>query len=396
MPQKKVLFISWQACLGHVTRDVPIAREMRRLRPDIELLWLASPMASRVLEEEGETLLPESLGSADYNTLAGRLTEGFGVNLVRYFRLGKPLWDANARLFAQVDAAHGFDLVVGDEIYEVLFAMVDGQLTSSTPIVALHDFIGNIPMSWNLLERLLVCVINRKAVRMLQLPGVHHLFLGQEEDILDRSGGPFLPNWRRLADQYITFANYPLRFNPADYADRAALRRQLGYGEGPVVVCALGGASIGQGLLGLCGKAYSHLTARYPDLQMVAVGGALFDPEAAHLPSAVKVYGYLPRLHEHFAACDAAVVVGGATSTHELAALQRPFIYFPLEGQYDQQIYIPARLARYGAGVRMDFRSTSGEQLAQAVHKAISEPAASHSVPLNGAAEAAEHICRML
>jgi hypothetical protein len=46
--------------------------------------------------------------------------------------------------------------------------------------------------------------------------------------------------------------------------------------------------------------------------------------------------GYLPDLFEHLACADAAVVQGGLSTTMELVALRRPFIYFPLPSGPDR------------------------------------------------------------
>ena len=83
---------------------------------------------------------------------------------------------------------------------------------------------------------------------------------------------------------------------------------------------------------------------------MVVVCGPRFDPTTIDAPPGVDVRGYVPRLYEHFAACDVAVVQGGGTSTLELTALRRPFVYFPLEGHAEQTLVVAKRLARQGAG----------------------------------------------
>jgi len=102
MSKKRILFISWQGCLGHVTRDVAIAREIHRQLPEVELVWLASPLATRVLEEAGEKLLPESSLSGDYNRVFDKAVDGFGLNLMKYVLYGKNLWNQNVELFKQV------------------------------------------------------------------------------------------------------------------------------------------------------------------------------------------------------------------------------------------------------------------------------------------------------
>ena len=40
-------------------RDLAIAKEIRRVEPGIELLWLASPPATGILASAGESLVPE-------------------------------------------------------------------------------------------------------------------------------------------------------------------------------------------------------------------------------------------------------------------------------------------------------------------------------------------------
>ena len=56
----RLLFYSGSIGLGHVTRDVAIADEIRKVRPDVEIDWLAAPPASDYLKDRGEQLLPEA------------------------------------------------------------------------------------------------------------------------------------------------------------------------------------------------------------------------------------------------------------------------------------------------------------------------------------------------
>lgn len=48
----------------------------------------------------------------------------------------------------------------------------------------------------------------------------------------------------------------------------------------------------------------------------------------------------MPQLHEHFAACDLAVVQREGTSLLELTVLGRPFFYFPLPGHPERMFLI--------------------------------------------------------
>ena len=57
---KRILFVSGSIGLGHVGRDIEIAGALRKLRPDVEISWMAESPASDVLEKAGEKLLPEA------------------------------------------------------------------------------------------------------------------------------------------------------------------------------------------------------------------------------------------------------------------------------------------------------------------------------------------------
>jgi UDP:flavonoid glycosyltransferase YjiC (YdhE family) len=111
----------------------------------------------------------------------------------------------------------------------------------------------------------------------------------------------------------------------------------------------------------------------------------------------VEVRGYVPRLYEHFACSDVAVVQCGASSTTELAALRKPFVYFPVDGHFEQEI-VAARLARYGVGRRMSLPGTTPAELADAILGEYTRSGTStpSSLPTDGARRAARHILRVL
>jgi len=79
-----------------------------------------------------------------------------------------------------------------------------------------------------------------------------------------------------------------------------------------------------------------------------------------------------------------------------LTALQRPFLFFPLENQFDQQLYVSERIARHGAGVRMNYRKTTPEMLAQAILENIGKKIKTKPIPIDGARKAAEIIIKYL
>jgi predicted glycosyltransferase len=90
------------------------------------------------------------------------------------------------------------------------------------------------------------------------------------------------------------------------------VRSALGYDdERPLVVCSVGGTSVGADLLRLCVASYPHIQEQVRDVQMVLVCGPRIASATVQAPSGVEVRGYVPRLYEHLAACDVAIVQGG-------------------------------------------------------------------------------------
>jgi UDP-N-acetylglucosamine:LPS N-acetylglucosamine transferase len=223
------------------------------------------------------------------------------------------------------------------------------------------------------------------------------MFVGEPEDIPDRKFGPFLPNRREWARyRGLKYLGYIFPFDPAAYADKTIVRTALGYGPGPLVVCAIGGTAIGKELLQLCAQAYPIARKALPALRMVLVCGPRLNPSSLSVPDGVEAVGYVPNLYEHFAACDLAIVQAGGTTTLELTALRRPFVYFPLEGHCEQQIMVSARLARHGAGIKLMYSQTTPEILAEKTISHLGKEATWPPIRTDGAERAARLINQML
>jgi UDP-N-acetylglucosamine:LPS N-acetylglucosamine transferase len=128
---------------------------------------------------------------------------------------------------------------------------------------------------------------------------------------------------------------------------------------------------------------------------MVLVCGPRIDPTTVEAPSGVEVRGYVPRLYEHLAVCDVAVVQSGGTTTLELTALRRPFIYFPLEGHFEQNLVVAKLLARPVAGKQLLYSRTTPERLAEAVVGQLGREASWPEIPTDGGRRAAELIHKL-
>src|SRR6185369_11048953 len=223
------------------------------------------------------------------------------------------------------------------------------------------------------------------------------IFVGDPEDIVpDRFGAdlPYIRDWTRAN---YTFAGYVTGFDPAPYADRAALREQLGYHpDEQVCVLTVGGSGVGGHLLRKVIDAYPVIARRVPGLRMVVVTGPRIDPSSVPAAPGLEVRGYVPDLYRHLAAGDLAIVQGGLTTCMELTAGGRPFVYVPLRHHYEQNFHVPHRLRRYGAGRRLDYADITPDHLAEVVAAEIGASTAYQPVATDGAARAATLLAELL
>ena len=111
--------------------------------------------------------------------------------------------------------------------------------------------------------------------------------------------------------------------------------------------------------------------ASVPGLRMIAVAGPRIDPGSLPRHPGLEVHGYVDRLYRHLAVCDLAIVQGGLTTTMELTACKRPFIYFPLIHHFEQNFHVRHRLDRYGAGVHLDYDDFHPDRVADLVSALI-------------------------
>jgi len=117
----------------------------------------------------------------------------------------------------------------------------------------------------------------------------------------------------------------------------------------------------------------------------------------ARMPG-VEIRGYVPNLYEHFAACDLALVQGGLSTTMELVATGRPFLYFPLQRHFEQIFHVPHRLANYGVSdeARVDFSMVTPERLAEQITQSLTRAPEYRPVESGGAERAARVIAELL
>ena len=150
------------------------------------------------------------------------------------------------------------------------------------------------------------------------------VFVGNPEDVVPDAFGPDLPLIRDWTREHYDFSGYVTGFAPEDFADRDALRAQLGYRpDEKVCIVTVGGSGVGAPLLRRVIDAFSLAKQRVPALRMVVVAGPRIDPATLPQADGLEIRAYVNQLYRHLAACDLAVVQGGLTTTMELTANAR-------------------------------------------------------------------------
>ena len=399
----RALFISSPIGLGHVQRDLAIARELRRQVPGLEIEWLAQHPVTRVLEEAGETIHPRSALLSSESAHWERSAGPHELHCFQAWREMDEILLANFMVFLDAVRETPYDLWIGDEAWEVDYYLHENPELKTAPFVFLTDFLGWIPMdrSTNSREAFLTADYNREMIRQVErYPRVRDraLYIGGYDDILPERFGPGLPPISEWAREHFDAVGYVTPFDPAEYTDTRALRARLGYDpDRPLVMCAVGGTAVGRPLLERTIEAWPLIQRERPEAQCVVVAGPRIAPEGLPSHPGLEVRPYVHNLYEHLAAADLAVVQGGLTTTMELALNRRPFVYFPLKNHCEQVYHVAHRLDCYRAGRRLDYGSTGAEDLAGIALETLGSDTGHYRPHEPGAAErAAQRIAELL
>jgi pimeloyl-ACP methyl ester carboxylesterase/predicted glycosyltransferase len=398
---RRVLYISSPIGLGHARRDLAIARELRRLHPELEVDWLAQDPVTRMLEAAGERVHPASAALANES---GHIESEAGEHDLHAFQAIRRMDEilvANFMLTHDVVEEDAYDLWIGDEAWELDYFLHENPEEKRAPYVWLTDFVGWLPMpDGGEHERFLTADYNAEMIaHIARYPWVRDraVFVGNPDDIVPDRFGPDLPAIREWTEVNYDFAGYVTGFDPAELADRQALRAELGYGpDERVCVVTVGGSGVGVPLLRKVMAAYPNARERVPGLRMVVVTGPRIDPSSLPSVEGVQVHAYVHGLYRHLAACDLAVVQGGLSTCMELAANRRPFLYFPLRNHFEQNLHVAHRLDRYRAGRRMDYARSDPDAIAEAIAAELDRPVDYRPVETDGATSAATLIAELL
>jgi pimeloyl-ACP methyl ester carboxylesterase/predicted glycosyltransferase len=397
---KRVLYVSSPVGLGHARRDLAIATELRAIHPDLEIDWLAQPPVTRVLTDEDERVHPASrFLSSEVAHIEDESAEHdlYAFQAVR--RMDEILLH-NFMVFSDVVNDQPYDLVVGDEAWDIDFYWHENPELKTTSFAWMTDFVGWLPMpDGGEREQRLTADYNLEMIEQrarFKRIRDRSIFVGDPDDIVPDSFGPGLPGIRDWTAANFDFSGYITGFDPIDPGERDQVRAELGFNDRPVCLVTVGGTGVGTALLDKVVAAFPRAAAAVPGLRMIVVTGPLVDPRAIEQQPGLEIHGYLPRLYRWLAACDLAVVQGGLTTCMELTANRRPFLYFPLGHHFEQTYHVAHRLERYGAGRRMEYQTTTPIDIAEAIAADIQQNVTYRPVETDGAARAAHLLGELL
>lgn len=392
--RRRALYVSSPIGLGHAQRDVAVARELRRLVPDLEIDWLAQHPVTAVLEAEGERIHPASASLVNESRHIESESAEHDLHCFQAWRRMDEILVANFMAFLDLVREESYDLWIGDEAWELDYFLHENPDQKRTPYAWLTDFVGWLPMpDGGAPEAALTADYNAEMIQHIaRYPRLRDraLFVGHPEDIVAERFGPGLPDIRSWTEAHFAFPGYITGFDPAELGTRERLREELGYRPGErVCLVTVGGSAVGEHLLRRIAAAHAEARRRVDGLRMILVTGPRIDPHSVPAADGLEVRPYVHHLYRHLAACDLAIVQGGLTTAMELTANRRPFLYFPLRHHFEQNYHVRHRLERYGAGVCMDYATACPEVIADAIANELGRVVTYRPVENDGARRAA-------
>jgi len=397
---RRALYVSSPIGLGHARRDLAIARELRALKPDLQIDWLAQDPVTRLLMAEDERIHPLSARLASESCHIESEAGEHELHAFQAIRRMDEVMALNFMIFQNAVEEGGYDLVIGDEAWDIDHYWHEHPELKKAALAWFTDFVGYVPMpEGGPHEAFLSTDYNAEMIgHVEQHPGVRDraIFVGEPADVVPLSFGDGLPAMRDWVPRHFDFAGYIIGQHPDSFGPREQLRQDFGYRpDERVCIVTVGGSGVGAHLIRRIVQSWPLARARVPNLRMIVVAGPRIATYSLGVPPEVEVHAFLPDLDRHLAACDIALVQGGLTTCMELTAAGTPFIYFPLQNHFEQNFHVAHRLDRYGAGRRLVYAAATPATIADAIADVLRTPPTVTPVEAGGAARAAAMLAEL-
>jgi len=230
-------------------RDAAIADELRKLHPDLEIDWLAQHPVTAVLETRGERIHPLSAELASESAHFAAESSAHDLNAFQAIRrMGTRSWSPNFMVFHDAVEGGEYDLVIGDEAWDVDHYLHENPELKRTAFVWMTDFVGWLPMAGGGdREAFLTADYNAEMIEHVErFPRLRDraIFVGNPDDIVPDDFGPAMPSIRAWTERHFAFSGYITGFDPGPLVREARrLRHELGYqSDERVVIVTVGGS----------------------------------------------------------------------------------------------------------------------------------------------------------
>ncbi|WP_167001955.1 alpha/beta hydrolase [Mumia sp. ZJ430] len=399
---RRALYLTSPIGLGHVRRDLAIADALRKHHPDLQIDWLTQEPATGVLARAGEHVHPASAFLASECAHVEDEAAEHDLHAFQAIRRMDEILAANFGVFDDLVREEPYDLVVGDEAWDVDYFLHENPELKRFAFAWFTDFVGWVPMAdGGPAEAALTADHNAEMIEhraRFQRVRDRSVFVGNPDDVVDETFGPGLPGIREWTEENFAFSGYVTGFDPIGEADRQAVRASLGLSpEDLFCVVTVGGSGVGEPLLRRVLDAVPMIRRVEPRMRFLVATGPRIDPRGLPRRRGVRLRGFVPDLHRTLGAADVALVQGGLTTCMELTAQGVPFVYVPLRHHFEQNVHVPHRLRQYGAGHRLAYEEACNpDALAHALLAEVGRTPATRRVETDGAARAAALLADLL
>ena len=222
--EKRALYLSSPIGLGHGRRDIAVARELRKLHPDLKVDWLAQDPVTRLLESSNEHVHPLSARLASETRHIELESGEHELHCFQAIRRMDEVLIKNFMIFQDAVDQGAYDIVIADEAWDIDHYWHEHPELKKAKLAWLTDFVGYVPMpAGGEQEALLTADYNAEMIEHIeQHPGVRDrsIFVGAPDDIVPLSFGADLPLMRDWIPKHFDFAGYVIGEHPQSFGSR--------------------------------------------------------------------------------------------------------------------------------------------------------------------------------
>ena len=397
----RALYLSSPIGLGHARRDLAIATELRAAAPGPGDR-LAGPASGHTLLDPAR-VHPASAWLANESSHVEHEAGEHDLHAFQAIRRMDAILVRNFMVFNEVVESERYDLVIGDEAWDLDYFLHENPRLKRFAFAWLTDFVGWLPMpDGGKREAAADGRLQRGDARAASAAAAG----AGPVDLRRRRGRRRADVVRRRAarDSRVDGRQLRLRRLRHGFRRRRSSRsaRRCGIGSAAVrTSCSAWSRSAARGSANPCCAGCStrcrSRSGRCRDCASSSSRGRASTRDRCRSRPGVTVRGYVPDLHRVLAACDLAVVQGGLTTCMELTAAGRPFVYVPLRHHFEQNYHVRHRLDRYGAGHCLPYEEAADpDVLATTIAKEAGRTVAYRPVETDGAARAAGLLSALL